>query len=137
MTPESLKLIHDKLDGLGYLPPFTGSKQLRDTQSNVRVEFLVSGQFPGDGKPKPIAFPDPVDVTTRINGIAYISLPAIIELKLASGMSNVTRAKDIGDVVELIRLLGLDHVFAEQLNEYVRPKFVELVDAVAVDTFDH
>ena len=137
VTPESLKTIHEKLDGLGYLPPFSGSKQLRDTQSNVRIEFLVSGQFPGDGKPKPVAFPNPVDVATRIDGIAYISLSAIIELKLASGMSNVTRAKDIGDVVELIRLLKLDRSFGDQLNEYVRPKFVELVDAVAADTFEH
>jgi hypothetical protein len=133
VSPASLALIHEKLDGLGYLPPFTNSKHLRDTSTGVRIEFLVSGQFPGDGKPKPVAFPDPQQVATRIDGISYISLPAIVELKLASGMSNVTRAKDIGDVVELIRLLKLDHEFAEKLNAYVVPKFRELVDAVAND----
>lgn len=133
VTSDSLKRIHEQLDGLGYLPPFSGSKQLRDTLTNVRIEFLVSGQFPGDGKPKPVAFPNPEAVATRINGIAYISLPAIVELKLASGMSNVARAKDIGDVVELIRLLKLDHAFGEKLNAYVVPKFRELVDAVAED----
>ena len=85
VTADSLKAIHQALDGLGYLPPFAGSKQLRDTTTNVRVEFLVAGQFPGDGKPKPVAFPDPKDVSVRVNGISYISLPAIIELKLASG----------------------------------------------------
>jgi len=33
----------------------------------VRIEFLVSGQYPGDGKPKPVAFPDPADVAVKID----------------------------------------------------------------------
>lgn len=137
VTPESLRTIHEKLEGLGYLPPFPNSKQLRDTSSGVRIEFLVSGQYPGDGKPKPVAFPLPEKVSVQIDGISYLSVPAIVELKLASGISAVTRAKDIGDVVELIRLLKLDRAFGDQLNDYVRPKFVELVDAIAADTFEH
>src|SRR3954454_13644950 len=32
VTKDDLKTIHEKLSGLGYLPPFTNSKQLRDTQ---------------------------------------------------------------------------------------------------------
>src|SRR5436305_10612208 len=39
VTPEGLKAIHERLEGLGYLPPFTGSRHLRDTESGVRVEF--------------------------------------------------------------------------------------------------
>src|SRR5438876_9290486 len=31
VTPEGLKKIHAQLEGLGYLPPFSGSKHLRDT----------------------------------------------------------------------------------------------------------
>src|SRR5262249_54523634 len=58
VTPEGLARIHQALEGAGYLPPFAGSKNLRDTEHGVRVEFLVAGQFPGDGKPKPVAFPD-------------------------------------------------------------------------------
>src|SRR5678816_2393653 len=50
----------------GYVPPFKGSKHLRDTTTGVRIEFLVSGQFPGDGKPKPVAFPDPALASTVI-----------------------------------------------------------------------
>src|SRR4051794_35197631 len=30
VTRESLQVIHEKLEGLGYLPPFKGSKHLRD-----------------------------------------------------------------------------------------------------------
>src|SRR5437868_6446122 len=51
VTSDGLKRIHQELEGLGYLPPFPGSKNLRDTDLGVRIEFLVSGQFPGDGRP--------------------------------------------------------------------------------------
>src|SRR5215469_3291427 len=59
VTKEGLREIHAKLEGLDYTPPFPGSKQLRDAESGVRIEFLVSGEYPGDGKPKPLSFPEP------------------------------------------------------------------------------
>ena len=139
VTADSLKLIHEKLGGLGYLPPFTGSKQLRDTESNVRVEFLVSGGFPGDGKPKPVVFPTPDEAKpTVIDGLRYIGLARLIELKLASGMTGGTgRLKDLADVVELARVVGLTVDFAKELHPFVRDKFVELVSGLADDTTDH
>ena len=57
VTREGLDRLHRELEGLGYVPLFPGSKNLRDADSGVRVEFLVTGDFPGDGKPKPVAFP--------------------------------------------------------------------------------
>ena len=126
VTPEGLKSVHEHLEGLGYVQPFEGSKQLRDTRTGVRIEFLVSGQFPGDGKPKPVSFPDPSASSTTIEGVRYLTLPALIELKLASGMTGAGRLKDLADVQELIRILNLPADFAAQLNSYVRPKFGEL-----------
>jgi hypothetical protein len=137
VNAEGLAAIHKQLDGLGYVPPFAGSKQLRDTEQGVRIEFLVSGQFPGDGKPKPVAFPEPIPASVEVDGIRILSLPSLLELKLASGMSNITRAKDIGDVVELIRILKLPRDTAEKLNPYVREKFFELWDAVDADKTSH
>ena len=98
VTAEGLQAVHRALDGLGYVPPFRGSKQLRDVETSVRIEFLVSGQYPGDGKPKPVAFPDPTDVAVEIAGVKYVGLVALIELKLASGISHPGRVKDLGDV---------------------------------------
>lgn len=92
----------------------------------MRIEFLVSGQFPGDGKPKPVAFPDPTQVAIEKDGIKYLALPALIELKLASGMSNPARLRDLADVMELVRLLGLPKDFAQQLAPYVRDKYSEI-----------
>jgi hypothetical protein len=131
VTADGLRSIHEALEGLGYVPPFAGSKQLRDTENGVRIEFLVTGQFPGDGKPKSVAFPDPAGVSTRIDGIAYLALPKLVELKMASGMTGgVTRLKDLADVVALIETLGLPAAFADGLDAYVRPKFLELWEGI-------
>jgi hypothetical protein len=126
LARDGLDAAHRSLDGLGYVPPFAGSKNLRDTQTGVQIEFLVSGQFPGDGKPKPVAFPDPAVVATDIDGIRFANLPTLIELKLASGMTNPGRLRDLADVQELIRVLKLPAEYAERLNPYVRGKFAEL-----------
>ncbi len=131
VTRGGLQRIHEHLEGLGYLPPFTGSKNLRDTETGVRIEFLIAGDYPGDGKPKPVAFPDPAEVGVEIDGIRYLSLPALVELKLASGMTGgVHRMKDLTDVVALIESLHLAAEFAEGLNPYVRDKFLELWSAI-------
>jgi len=130
VSPEGLKKIHDSLDGLGFVPVFKGSMNLRDVETGVRIEFVVHGQFPGDGKPKPVAFPDPRDGQI-INGIRYLPLPALIEIKLASGMTNPGRLRDLADVQELIRVLRLPRESAEKLNPFVREKFEELWQALA------
>lgn len=128
---DALSRVHAELDGLGYLPPFVGSKALRDTETGVRIDFLVAGEFPGDGKPKPVAFPDPSTASVVIDGIRFLSLEKLIELKLASGMTNAGRIKDLADVQELIRVLRLDAGFSDRLAAYVRPKYAELWSAVA------
>jgi aminoglycoside-2''-adenylyltransferase len=126
VTKDGLQRIHAELEGAGYLAPFQGSKNLRDAESGVRIEFLVAGDFPGDGKPKPVAFPDPRTAAVEANGICWLQLPMLIELKLASGLTNPGRLKDLADVQELIRLLALGENFADQLNPFVRSKYLEL-----------
>ena len=83
VTNDDLKRILKELEGRGYLPPFKNSKNLRDTERGVKIEFLITGGFPGDGKPKPISFPDPAAVSIEIDGISYINLPHLVDLKLA------------------------------------------------------
>ncbi|HEY2759117.1 MAG TPA: nucleotidyltransferase family protein [Pirellulales bacterium] len=126
VTRESLKKIHEHLEGLGYVPLFAGSKNLRDTDAGVKIEFLITGQFPGDGKPKPVAFPDPKEVAVNLAGVQVAGLAALMELKLASGMTGAGRRKDLGDAQELIKFFDLPMDFAEQLNPYVREIFGEL-----------
>jgi hypothetical protein len=123
---EGLRRLHEALDGLGYIPPFSQSKNLRDVETGVKIEFLITGDYPGDGKPKPIAFPEPEEVTTVIEGIRFLKLPALIELKLASGMTNPMRGQDIVDVQRLIEVLDLPQSLVESLNPYVQAKYAEI-----------
>lgn len=126
VTPDDLKRVHAALRGRGYLPPFERSKQLRDTESNVRIEFLTTGTFPGDGKPKPVAFPDPLEAAEERGSIKLLRLERLIELKLASGMSAPHRLRDLADVQELIRVTTLPQEYTERLDASVREKFLEL-----------
>ncbi len=126
VAKEDIKRIHEALEGRGYRPPFENSKNLRDTENQVRIEFLLSGGYPGDGKPKPVAFPEPASVSIERDGIRFLRLPTLIELKLASGMTSLDRLKDLTDVQELIKVLGLSADYSTQLNPYVRDKYHEL-----------
>lgn len=130
VTAEGLEAIHRQLEGLGYVPTFSGSRNLRDAETTVRVEFLVAGQYPGDGKPKPVAFPEPAAAGVEIDGIRYLELPTLVQLKLASGMTNPGRLKDLADVQELVRVLKLPADFAARLNAFVQAKYAELWQAV-------
>jgi hypothetical protein len=131
VTAQGLQQVHAQLEALGFVSPFAGSKNLKDVQTNVRIEFLVTGQFPGDGKPKPVAFPDPSVAGMLIGDIHYLRLEYLIEIKLASGMTNAGRLKDLADVQELIRILKLGDDFDQTIAPSVRQKFRELRIAVA------
>lgn len=126
VNAEGLKALHRELAGAGFRPPFPGSRNLRDAETGVRIEFLVTGQFPGDGQPKPVAFPPPASAVIEQDGILYVNLPTLVELKLASGMSNPQRLKDLADVQELIKLLALPAHFADALHPSVRGKYREM-----------
>lgn len=122
VTPAGLQQIHDSLEGLGYVRPFEKSKNLRDGETGVKIDFLVTGQYPGDGKPGPIAFPDPARVSELIEGAYVVELPRLIELKLASGRA-AHRSGDLNDVQRLIQALKLPRDFVNQLDPSIHDVF--------------
>jgi len=130
LTRESLQRFKDHWLGRGYVEKFPGSRGLRDTEFGVTIDVLVTGDYPGDGQPKPVQFPDPAKVAIRSGGLALISLAKLVELKLASGMTSVHRAKDIGDVVELIKYTRPARALGDELDPSVRGKYFELWDAL-------
>ena len=130
-TTEGLDRFHEELIGLGYAPAFPGArKRLRSTKDGVRIDVIAAGEYPGDGKPKPVSFPNPSEASVEIDGIKFATLEKLIELKLASGMTAPDRLKDLADVQELIKVRRLGSEFAEKLHPYVREKYLELLDAV-------
>jgi len=116
--------------GRGYRPAFSGArKTFRDAETGVRIEIVTAGEYPGDGLPKPVAFPDPMTsgVTVEIEGVRVVTLEKLIELKLASGMSAPHRLRDLADVQDLIALLKLPLALADQLDSWVRAGLSGLV----------
>jgi len=131
LTPEGLETFHRELIGLGYVPAFPGAKKrLRSTKDGVSIEVMTSGEYPGDGKPKPVSIPEPSTASIEIDGIRIVTFEKLIELKLASGITAPHRLKDLADVQELIKIRELQPEFAEQLDPYVRGKFLELCETV-------
>jgi hypothetical protein len=132
LTKEGLERFHGELVGLGYRPAFEGSrKQFRSTAENIRVEIVTAGEYPGDGQPKSVSFPNPNEAVTEIDGIKTINLEKLVELKLASGMTAPHRLKDLADVQELIKARGLTADLANKLDPSVRGKYLELHQAVS------
>lgn len=129
VTTEGLRRIHDELEGRGYVKLFEKGKTLRDAESRVKIDFLLTGQYPGTGKPGPVAFPDPKDVYEIRQGVRVVKLPKLLELKLASGQ-DPNRQKDLGDAQELIREFDIPADWQYQLDLSLRSDFLRLWNAV-------
>jgi hypothetical protein len=129
LRDEDLQRFKEKHVGHGYAERVAGTGKLLDTELDVRVDVLSTGRFPGDGKPKPIAFPDPATTAVRGDHFALLPLPRFVELKLASGMTAPHRLHDLADILNLVRSAKLPADFAQQLHPWVREKFVELWNA--------
>jgi hypothetical protein len=86
--------------GFDVLPQPPGRwPKLMHRETNIKVDILPEGQRPGTvSRPAPTTLPHPSALGAAGHALRYITLPALIELKLAAG-----RVRDEGDVVELVR----------------------------------
>jgi hypothetical protein len=133
MTPSGLERFHKRLVGRGYRPAFSAAqKTFRDTETGVRIEIVTTGEYPGDGLPKSVAFPDPADpgVAVEVEGTSVVALEKLIELKLASGMSAPHRLRDLADVQDLIARLELPRALADQPDASVQDTYRYLWEKV-------
>jgi len=136
MREEDLLTFKQRWLGKGYAERVPGTGKLLDTEHGVNIDVLSTGRFPGDDKPKPIAFPDPTTTALRGERFALLPMPRYVELKLASGMVAPHRGKDLVDVQALIKSAQLPREVALELHPWVRDKFLELWElAQASDPF--
>ena len=129
MTPSGLERFRQLLVGRGYRPAFEGAeKTFRDTETGVRVKIVTTGEYRGDGLPKPVAFPDPATpkVTVEIEGVCVVALEKLIELKLASGTSAPHRLRDLADVQDLIARLELTSELADRMDPWMQAAYRDL-----------
>ncbi len=94
-----------------------------DRVNGITMDILVTGRFPGTGKPGPIAFPDPSQVSEIRDDRRVVNLLTLVQLKLAA-----RRWRDFADVVELIRFNDLDEAFADRLHETLRGDYIECLE---------
>jgi hypothetical protein len=130
LTAEGLTTFKNLHLGRGYVEKFPGSRGVRDIENGVDIDIVLAGSYPGDGQPKPVVFPDPAKAAQRGARIALLPLPMLLELKLASGLTAPDRLKDLADVQEVIRIKQLPRTLANELDPFVRDKFLELWHAV-------
>lgn len=129
LTRDDLTRLKGEVLGRGYVERPPGGRGLRDTVAGVDVDVVLTGEYPGDGRPKPVAFPDPREAAIRGERVSLLPLARLIELKLASGISAAHRLRDLADVLELVRILSLPRETAKSLDPSVRAKFDELWQA--------
>jgi hypothetical protein len=123
LTAEGLERFREEFVGDLYEQVKGRPRRFIERQSGVAVDCLVTGLYPGSGKPGSFAFPDPAEASQEIDKIQVIALPQLIQLKLAA-----RRFYDFGDVVYLIRTHNLDESFLEQLHTSVRRDFIECLE---------
>jgi hypothetical protein len=123
LTPEGFAEFRRRFVPKSYGPIPGRPRRFLDRRHKVTLDVLVTGLFPGTGKPGPIPFPDPADVGQIIEDMRVINLPTLVQLKLAA-----RRYRDFGDVVELIRFNNLDESFADHLHPSVRQDFIECLE---------
>jgi hypothetical protein len=136
LSRNGLQALKARVLGHGYVEKFPGSRGLRDTERGVPIDVVLAGEYPGDGRPKPVSFPDPARVAVQGARVALVLLRVLIELKLASGMSAPHRLRDLADVLELIRSARLPESLADELDPSVRDKFRELWQAAQTEDIE-
>jgi hypothetical protein len=123
LTREGFEQFRSRFVPRDYEPDAKRVRRVHDRKHGVNIDFLVSGLFPGSGKPGPIAFPNPVEVSLDLHGIQFVDLLTLVQLKLAA-----RRWRDFADVVELIRFNNLSESFAKRLHPSVRRDFTECLE---------
>lgn len=119
VSPEGLEKFKDYGEGRGWMERYKGSRNLRDTSTDVGIDIILTTD-------QPVRVPSPESTVTNPDGLPILALPELIELKLSTAALNEKRKKDIRDVSGLIRSNGLGPDYAEYLSPELRDQYLKL-----------
>jgi hypothetical protein len=123
LTPDGLETFLRRFVPRSYDPVSGHPRRFLDRRFRCTFDILVTGLFPGSGKPGPIAYPEPNAVSETIENAQVVNLPTLVQLKLAA-----RRYQDFGDVVALIRSNNLDESFLKNLHSSLHSDFIECLE---------
>jgi hypothetical protein len=110
--------------GFDVLPTAPG---LLHRETGIKIDILPEGQRPGTTqKPAPTPLPHPSQLGGIGHALRYITLPALIALKLGAG-----RARDEADIIELVRANPEQIGIIRQHLESLHGDYVTAFDALA------
>ena len=99
------------------------------------------GQFIRDGLPVHLLPFEVIGMSLgefiEIDGVITVTLPNLVAMKLLSGIRNRLRAKDLGDVIDLIRARRLTGSLASSLPREIRMEYRKLVKEIGADKPRH
>lgn len=101
--------------------------KLRHRESGIEVDVLPEGGRPGTAAhPAPTTIPHPTEMGAARGRLKYMTLAALVELKLAAG-----RLRDEADIVELIRenrdQVSTIQAHLTKVHQQYADRFVELI----------
>jgi hypothetical protein len=107
---------HQRLEAAGIM---WNSQQREHLIDGIAVHLIAEDSL--GGPPKRVS---------TIKGVKVIGLADLVRGKLTIGLQKTRRAKDVADVIELIRVIPLKKDFAAKLPTKLRAPFKRLVDEV-------
>ena len=91
MTPRGFEDFCDKFVDKIYERVAGRSRRFVECKSGVTIDIILTGHYPGSGKPGPIPFPDPRKASEDIDDYRVVNLRTLVELKLAAGAGAISR----------------------------------------------
>jgi len=123
LTADGFNAFRRRFVPKSYDPVDGHPRRFFDRRNQCMFDILVTGLYPGSGRPGPISYPDPDQVCEIVQEQRVVNLPTLVQLKLAA-----RRHQDFGDVVNLIRVHDLDEKFLKKLHPSVLCDFIECLD---------
>lgn len=126
VTADGLRKFREMFAGRAYESVPSRPRRFVDRESQTCIHFHRAGDYPrGRG---PIAFPHPDEATDVMGHQPLLSLPQLVNLKLAA-----RRFRDLGDVTCLIKFNELDESFLSQLHPAVHSDYLLCLEEVRWD----
>lgn len=112
---------------IGYIRELSKGRGKRFILHNpkTQIDVIYSGEEAGSEFSN-IKYCEPSIISKNIKGVPFITLKALINYKLASGIYGKLRFKDFDDIIELIKRNNLPLKYCNDLRGDLKDKYIEL-----------